>query len=76
MAKIDLTGTYIGGEGAVLNVQKLTNGSWQNFYGVSASVTGGTFATYIQTGTSGVNKFRVVDSDTHLASNPVSVRVG
>jgi hypothetical protein len=56
-------------------VQKLTNGSWQDFYSVSATVSGGTFTTYIQTGTPGLNRFRVVDSDTHLASNPVTVRV-
>jgi hypothetical protein len=75
MGRIDLTGTYPGGEGAVLNVQKLTNGSWQDFYSVSATVSGGTFTTYIQTGTPGLNHFRVIDSDTHLASNPVTVRV-
>jgi hypothetical protein len=75
MGRIDLTGTYPGGEGAVLNVQKFSNGSWQDFYSVSASVTGGTFSTYIQTGTPGLNRFRVIDSDTHLASNEVRVRI-
>jgi hypothetical protein len=75
MARIDLTGTYPGGEGAVLNVQKFGNGSWQDFYSISATVTGGTFATYIQTGTPGVNRFRVVDSDTHLSSNQVRVTI-
>jgi hypothetical protein len=75
MGRIDLTGTYPGGEGAVLDVQKFSNGSWQNFYSINASVTGGTFATYIQTGTPGVNRFRVVDSDTQRASNPVRVTI-
>lgn len=75
MGRIDLTGTYPGGEGAVLNVQKLDNGTWQDFYSVSATVTNGTFATYIQTGIPGLNRFRVVDSDTHLASNDVTIRV-
>jgi hypothetical protein len=75
MARIDLTGTYPGGEGAVLNVQKFSNGSWQDFYSISATVTNGTFATYIQTGTPGVNRFRVTDSDTHLSSNQVRVTI-
>ena len=53
MGRIDLTGTYPGGEGAVLNVQKFSNGQWQDFYSISATVTNGTFSTYIQTGTPG-----------------------
>jgi hypothetical protein len=76
MGRIDLTGTYPGGEGAVLNVQKFSNGSWQDFYSISASVTNGTFQTYIQTGTPGSNRFRVIDSDTKLVSNPVTVQIG
>jgi hypothetical protein len=75
MGRIDLTGTYPGGEGAVLNVQKFSNGSWQDFYSISATVTNGTFSTYIQTGTPGMNRFRVIDSDTQLASNQVRVQI-
>jgi hypothetical protein len=75
MARIDLTGTYPGGEGAVLNVQKFSNGSWQDFYSISASVTNATFSTYIQTGTPGKNRFRMVDSDTKLTSNEVKVTI-
>jgi len=75
MGRIDLTGTYPGGEGAVLNVQKFSSGSWQDFYSISATVTNGTFSTYIQTGTPGMNRFRVIDSDTHLASNEVRVQI-
>jgi hypothetical protein len=75
MGRIDLSGTYPGGEGAVLNVQKFSNGSWQDFYSISATVTNGTFATYIQTGTPGVNRFRMVDSDTQVASNEVKVTI-
>jgi hypothetical protein len=75
MARIDLSGTYPGGEGAVLNVQKFSNGSWQDFYSVSATVTNGTFSTYIQTGIPGVNRFRVIDSDTKVSSNEVRVTI-
>jgi hypothetical protein len=75
MGRIDLDGTYPGGEGEVLNVQKFSNGTWQNFYSISATVTNGTFSTYIQTGTPGTNRFRVIDSDTKLASNQVKVHI-
>jgi hypothetical protein len=75
MGRIDLTGTYPGGEGAVLNVQKFSNGAWQNFYSISATVTNGTFSTYIQTGTPGLNRFRMIDSDTRLTSNEVRVQI-
>jgi hypothetical protein len=75
MGRIDLTGTYPGGEGAVLNVQKFSNGSWQDFYSISANVTNGQFSTYIQTGTLGMNRFRVIDSDTKLTSNEVKVQI-
>lgn len=75
MGRIDLTGTYPGGEGAVLNVQKFSNGSWQDFYSISATVTNGTFSTYIQTGTPGMNRFRMIDSDTHRTSNEVKVQI-
>jgi hypothetical protein len=75
MGRIDLSGTYPGGEGAVLNVQKFSNGSWQDFYSISATVTNSTFSTYIQTGTLGMNRFRVIDSDTKLTSNEVRVQI-
>jgi hypothetical protein len=75
MGRIDLTGTYPGGEGEILNIQKFGNGSWQNFYSISVTVTNGTFSTYIQTGTPGMNRFRVIDSDTKLTSNEVQVRI-
>ncbi|MGI8521894.1 MAG: hypothetical protein ACR2K3_01080 [Nocardioides sp.] len=76
MGHIDLTGSYPGGEGAVLQVQKLSNGSWQDFYSISATVTNSTFSTYIQTGTPGLNRFRVRDTDTGTTSNEVRVTVG
>ena len=75
MERIDLTGAYRGGEGAILQVQRFEGGSWQDFP-VTVSVSGGTFATYVQTGQPGKNRFRVVDPDTGRASRPVTVRVG
>lgn len=75
MGQIDLTGTYPGGEGSILQVQRFTGGSWQDFP-VTASVSDGTFATYVQTGQLGVNRFRVADSATGELSNEVRVTVG
>lgn len=74
MEQIDLTGVYPGGEGAVLQVQKFSGG-WQDFP-VTAVVSNETFATFVQTSFQGVNRFRVVDNDTGLASNEIKVTVG
>jgi hypothetical protein len=75
MQQIVLTGTYQAGEGAILQVQRLEGGTWSDFP-VTASVSGGTFSTYVQTGNVGPNQFRVVDTDTQAISNEVSVTVG
>lgn len=75
MEQIDLTGVYPTGEGAILQVQRFENGSWQDFP-VTVSVGDQTFSTYVQTSQSGVNRFRVVDTDTGKASNEVAVRIG
>jgi hypothetical protein len=75
MQQIDLTGTYQSGEGAILQVQRMENGQWSDFP-VTMSVSGGTFATYVQTSRTGPNKFRVIDTDTRTTSNEVTVTVG
>ena len=75
MGQIDLTGTYPQGEGAILQVQRFEGGAWNNFP-VTVSVSNETFATYVMTGQTGENKFRVVDSETGLESNEVVVQVG
>ncbi|PKH37815.1 hypothetical protein SAMN05192575_101868 [Nocardioides alpinus] len=75
MQQIDLTGTYPGGEGAILQVQRFENGAWSDFP-VTMSVSGGTFATYVQTSQVGPNQFRVIDTDTQVASNELTVTVG
>lgn len=74
MDNIDLTGVYPGGEGAILQVQRFENGGWRDFP-VTAAVGDGTFATYVQTGQTGVNRFRVVDTDSGKASNEVKVTI-
>jgi hypothetical protein len=73
MERIYLSGTYPRGEGKSLQVQR-REGSWRDFP-TSASVSGGTFSSYVMTGQSGVNKFRVVDRSNGKKSNVVTVRV-
>ena len=74
MGQIDLSGIYPGGEGAILQVQRFTSGHWEDFP-VTASVSNETFATYVQTGQLGQNRFRVVDTATGVASNEVRVTI-
>lgn len=75
MEQIDLTGTYPGGQGATLQVQRFAGGNWADFP-VTVSVTGGSFSTYVQTGQTGENRFRVLDPASGTSSNEVVVRVG
>lgn len=75
MQQIDLTGTYPTGEGAILQVQRFEDGAWLDFP-VTMSVSGSTFATYVQTSRVGPNRFRVIDTDTEKVSNEIIVTVG
>ena len=68
-------GELRAGEGAILQVQRMESGAWSDFP-VTMSVSGGTFATYVQTSRTGPNKFRVVDTDSDAVSNEVTVTVG
>ena len=75
MQNIDLTGVYPGGEGAILQVQRFEGGGWVDFPASPISVGDETFATYVQTGQPGPQRFRVVDTDTGKASNEVKVTI-
>lgn len=68
---IYLTGTYPGGDGATLQVQRF-EGRWVDFP-ASATLQGGTFETYVESGQGGENRFRVIDQSTGRASQPASV---
>jgi hypothetical protein len=74
MEEIYLTGVYPGGEGAVVQVQRFEDGKWTDFP-VDAVVSGETFSTYVQTGQTGVNKFRVRDTEGPDTSNEVRVKI-
>ncbi|MET0789003.1 MAG: hypothetical protein ABWY33_07165 [Cellulomonas sp.] len=76
MEQIDLTGTYPRGEGSVLRVERFDAGKWDDFAQITVLVSNETFSTYVQTSQPGVNRFRVVDTDTGASSNVVRVRIG
>ena len=73
--RINITGLYTNGEGATLTVQRFEGGSWTDFP-VSATVSGGQFATYVTTSHTGPQRFRVADKAADRMSNAVRVRVG
>lgn len=74
MEQIDLSGTYVGGDGAVLQVQQFKDGAWSDFP-VSVNVNGDQFSTFIQASALGENRFRVVDTDTGEESNEIRVTI-
>ena len=74
MERVNLTGTYKGADNVQLEVQRFENGTWSNF-GVQANVSVGTFATYIMTGRTGENRFRVFDPQTQKGSNVILVTI-
>ena len=74
MEQFNLTGVYPKGEGAILTVQRFQDGSWVTFP-ATGSVSGEAFQIAVQTSKSGVNRFRVVDTDSGLESGEVRVTV-
>ena len=74
MERVNLTGTYRGADNVGLEVQRWEAGSWQDF-GVSATVRVGTFETYVMTGRSGENRFRMWDPGARRGSNVVMVTI-
>jgi hypothetical protein len=74
--RVNLTGSYPGHDGAVLQIQRrLGSGPWSDFP-ATTHVNGDRFATYIQTGMAGVNHFRMLDETTGAASNVATVTIG
>lgn len=72
---ITLSGTYPGGEGATLAVERLIGGTWTSFADVTTSVSGDTFSTYVRTSQTGPTTFRVRDVATNTASNEVAFTI-
>lgn len=75
MERVNLTGTYQGVDNVVLKVQRFEDGRWTDF-GVEATVRAGTYATYVQTGRSGEQRFRMYDPQAPEGSNVVLVTIG
>lgn len=76
MERIDLTGIYPGGEGAILRLERNDGQGWEEFGIPDVPVTGEQFSTVIQSGRVGKHKFRMKDIDTGTYSNVVSVTIG
>ena len=74
MARIDLAGRCGCGSGTTLVVQRLEHGHWSRFP-ATATASGGRFHTWVMTGRSGPNQFRVAVPGGR-ASNPVTITVG
>ena len=75
MERVNLTGTYKGADNTGLQVQRFEDGKWTDF-GVDATVRVGTYATYVQTGRAGEQRFRMYDPQTREGSNVVLVTIG
>lgn len=73
--QIDLIGEYADGDGRVLQVERFEGDAWVEF-NATVAVTDGTYSTFVQSGQTGPNRFRMVDSSDGTTSNPVTVRVG
>ncbi|NYI79722.1 hypothetical protein [Nocardioides panzhihuensis] len=76
MERIDITGIYPGGEGAILRLERDEGEGWEEFGIPDVSVTGEQFSTAIQTGRIGKHMFRMKDIDTGAYSNVVTVTIG
>lgn len=74
MERIDVSGIYTGGDGAILTIQRFTDGSW-NDIAANAAVSGELFSTYIALGRPGENRIRAIDPSTDVTSNEVSVTI-
>jgi hypothetical protein len=72
--RINLVGSYHGIGSPTLQVQRMEGGQWVDFP-TTASVSGGQFSTYIETGHTGVNKIRMLDPSTGKSSNVVEIHI-
>lgn len=72
--RVNLTGTYQAPPGTSLQVQRKEGAAWVEFP-TSATVSGGQFSTYIETGRPGKNLFRMLDSGSGKTSNIVTIQI-
>lgn len=72
--RVQLTGHYRGQQAATLLIQQNTGTGWSNFP-VSIHVRNGAFTTWIASGRSGPNRFRLMDAANHEVSNVVIINI-
>lgn len=73
--RVNLTGRYRGADNVGLQVQRFEDGEWRDF-GVEATVRTGTYETYVMTGRSGEQRFRMWDPLAQKSSNVALVTIG
>ncbi len=73
--RINLTGDYRG-PGSTLEVQRKEAGGWADFAGVTATVSDGSYQTWVQTNRTGRMLFRMYSPGASRSSNVVTVTVG
>lgn len=71
-----LSGTYVGGEGSVLDIWYNVGGAGWEEFPLDAYVSGSIFQTYVQTWKTGRIQWRVEDASAKLESNEVIVQHG
>ncbi|MFF1823554.1 hypothetical protein ACFVWG_40000 [Kribbella sp. NPDC058245] len=73
-AKVSFSGKTTGiAKNTVVQVQRFENNKWVNFPATTKVTAKSTYSVWVQSGRTGVNKFRVVSANT--ASAPVSVTI-
>ncbi|MGH3498325.1 MAG: hypothetical protein ACRDP1_12765 [Nocardioidaceae bacterium] len=77
MGRIYLTGTFARvPQGVTLQVQSKQTGTWSDFPVTLTTGPGGSFSTYVQSGQSGPNQFRISLPGTNKTTPAVTVNVG
>ena len=70
-----LSGTYVGGEGSVLDIYYNVNGEGWEEFPLDTNVSGGIFQTFVATWKTGRIEWRVQDESSGLKSNTVTVNI-
>lgn len=70
-----LSGTYVGGEGSVLDIYYNVNGAGWEEFPLDTNVSGGIFQTFVATWKTGRVQWRVQDDSSGQKSNAVTVNI-
>jgi hypothetical protein len=72
---VQVQGTYRGGAGAFLRLQRLEGGNWRDFPLPAKTDQSGRFTTYVELGQPGRHQLRVRDPDSGVTSKPFVVMI-